>query len=445
MHGDPEIIDLLNEVLTAELTAINQYFIHAKMCENWGYHRLASHGRDESIDEMKHAEIVIDRILYFDGVPNMQRLFPVRVGETVAEQLQLDLEVEYAAVERLNNGIAARRRQGRQRHPRAARRDPRVRGGPHRLDRDPAGDDPPDRARAVPRPAAPRLTSRAEQSGGFAALAFRRDMMTGRGSDRTSSKGGHHVEISVTVNGTAHTHDVEPRTLLVHYIREQVGLTGTNIGCDTSSCGACTIHIDGESVKSCTVLAVQADGADITTIEGLATDGELHPMQQAFMENHGLQCGYCTPGMVMAATSLLAGEPPPDRARGAHRAGGQPLPLHRLPQHRAGGPRRGRRLTGVAPMTTTEVAPAAVHRPAPAAPRGPRAAHRRGEVHQRPRRPRRAAPGGGAQPVRPRPHHRASTRRRPPPCPASSPCTPAPTWPTCGRPRCPAPGRSPRT
>ncbi len=106
MHGDPEIIDLLNDVLTAELTAINQYFIHAKMCENWGYHRLASHGRDESIEEMKHAEMVIDRILYFDGVANMQRLFPVRVGETVAEQLQLDLEVEYAAVERLNSGIA---------------------------------------------------------------------------------------------------------------------------------------------------------------------------------------------------------------------------------------------------------------------------------------------------------------------------------------------------
>ena len=107
MQGDPEIIDLLNDVLTAELTAINQYFIHAKMCENWGYHRLAAHGRDESIDEMKHADIVIERILYFDGVPNMQRLFPVRVGETVAEQLQLDLELEYAAVERLNNGIAA--------------------------------------------------------------------------------------------------------------------------------------------------------------------------------------------------------------------------------------------------------------------------------------------------------------------------------------------------
>jgi carbon-monoxide dehydrogenase small subunit len=119
------------------------------------------------------------------------------------------------------------------------------------------------------------------------------------------------VEISVTVNGAQHTHDVEPRTLLVHYVREQVGLTGTNIGCDTSSCGACTLHIDGESVKSCTILAVQADGADITTIEGLADGETLHPMQQAFMENHGLQCGYCTPGMVMAATSLLQENPHP--------------------------------------------------------------------------------------------------------------------------------------
>ena len=120
------------------------------------------------------------------------------------------------------------------------------------------------------------------------------------------------MEISVTVNGVSHTSDVEPRTLLVHYIREQLGLTGTNIGCDTSSCGACSLHIDGEAVKSCTVLAVQADGHDITTIEGMAAaDGTLHPMQQAFMENHGLQCGYCTPGMVMAATSLLKENPHP--------------------------------------------------------------------------------------------------------------------------------------
>ena len=120
------------------------------------------------------------------------------------------------------------------------------------------------------------------------------------------------MEISVTVNGVAHTGDVEPRTLLVQFIREQLGLTGTNIGCDTTSCGACTVHVNGESVKSCTLLAVQADGQEITTIEGLAAaDGTLHPMQQAFMENHGLQCGYCTPGMVMAATSLLDENPHP--------------------------------------------------------------------------------------------------------------------------------------
>ena len=120
------------------------------------------------------------------------------------------------------------------------------------------------------------------------------------------------MEVSVTVNGVQHTHDVEPRTLLVQYIRENVGLTGTNIGCDTSSCGACTIHFNGESVKSCTMLAAQADGGEITTIEGLAgADGTLHPMQQAFMENHGLQCGYCTPGMIMSAVNLLNDNPKP--------------------------------------------------------------------------------------------------------------------------------------
>ena len=120
------------------------------------------------------------------------------------------------------------------------------------------------------------------------------------------------VEITVTVNGTANAHVVEPRMLLVQYIREVVGLTGTNIGCDTSSCGACSLHLNGEAVKSCTVLAVQADGQEVATIEGMAAaDGTLHPMQQAFMENHGLQCGYCTPGMVMAATSLLQENPNP--------------------------------------------------------------------------------------------------------------------------------------
>ena len=158
MQSDAEILEILNDVLTAELTAINQYFIHAKMCDNWGYHRLAEHGRHESIDEMKHADIVIDRILYFDGTPNMQRLYPVRVGETVAEQLQLDVELEYAAVERLNDGIAVCVDEGRQRHARAARRHPRVGGGPHRLAGDAAGDDPPDRPRGLPRPAAVRLS-----------------------------------------------------------------------------------------------------------------------------------------------------------------------------------------------------------------------------------------------------------------------------------------------
>ena len=119
------------------------------------------------------------------------------------------------------------------------------------------------------------------------------------------------MKIQVTVNGTAREDEVEPRTLLVHYVRDVCGLTGTNIGCDTSSCGACSIHLDGEAVKSCTVLAAQADGSVVTTIEGMASGGELHPMQKAFMENHGLQCGYCTPGMVMAATSLLRENPNP--------------------------------------------------------------------------------------------------------------------------------------
>src|SRR3954454_12052793 len=123
------------------------------------------------------------------------------------------------------------------------------------------------------------------------------------------------MKVAMTVNGRAEVHDVEPRTLLVHMLRDQVGLTGTNVGCDTSSCGACTVHLDGESVKSCTVVAVQADGRAITTIEGLAVDGELSPMQAAFREHHGLQCGFCTPGMVMAATSLIAEGRVTDEAR----------------------------------------------------------------------------------------------------------------------------------
>jgi aerobic carbon-monoxide dehydrogenase small subunit len=122
------------------------------------------------------------------------------------------------------------------------------------------------------------------------------------------------VDVTMTVNGEARHHDVEPRLLLVHYLRDRVGLTGTNVGCDTSVCGACTVLIDGQSVKSCTVLAVQADGTDIMTIEGLARDGELHPVQQAFQANHALQCGFCTPGMVMATVSLLREHPRPTDA-----------------------------------------------------------------------------------------------------------------------------------
>jgi aerobic carbon-monoxide dehydrogenase small subunit len=122
------------------------------------------------------------------------------------------------------------------------------------------------------------------------------------------------VRISVTVNGTAQEHELEPRLLLVHFLREVLGLTGTNVGCDTSSCGACTVLVDGESVKSCTMLAAQADGSSITTIEGLASEGRLHPMQQSFREHHGLQCGFCTPGMVLAAISLLQEHPAPTEA-----------------------------------------------------------------------------------------------------------------------------------
>jgi carbon-monoxide dehydrogenase small subunit len=115
--------------------------------------------------------------------------------------------------------------------------------------------------------------------------------------------------VSMTVNGREVSGDVEPRLLLVDYLRNDLGLTGTNIGCDTSQCGACTVHLDGVAAKSCTVLAVQADGVSITTIEGLASNGDLHPMQQAFWDSHGLQCGFCTPGMVMASVKLAEGNP----------------------------------------------------------------------------------------------------------------------------------------
>jgi aerobic carbon-monoxide dehydrogenase small subunit len=122
------------------------------------------------------------------------------------------------------------------------------------------------------------------------------------------------VNVRLNVNGVERTLQVEPRLLLVHALRDQLGLTGTHVGCDTSNCGACTVHLNGESVKSCTVLTVQADGAEVTTIEGLGTEDNLHPMQEAFWNNHGLQCGYCTPGMIMSAAALLAENPDPTEA-----------------------------------------------------------------------------------------------------------------------------------
>ena len=122
------------------------------------------------------------------------------------------------------------------------------------------------------------------------------------------------VTVRLNVNGVERALDVEPRLLLVHALRDQLGLTGTHVGCDTSNCGACTVHLNGESVKSCTVLAVQADGAEVTTIEGLGTEDNLHPMQEAFWNNHGLQCGFCTPGMIMSAVALLADNPDPTEA-----------------------------------------------------------------------------------------------------------------------------------
>lgn len=124
--------------------------------------------------------------------------------------------------------------------------------------------------------------------------------------------------VSVTVNGKTYQNDVEPRLLLVHYLRDVLGLTGTHIGCDTSQCGACTVLINGESVKSCTVFAVQANGTSITTIEGLAKDGELHPVQEGFWEEHGLQCGFCTPGMILSSVQLLQRNPNPSESEIRH-------------------------------------------------------------------------------------------------------------------------------
>jgi carbon-monoxide dehydrogenase small subunit len=130
------------------------------------------------------------------------------------------------------------------------------------------------------------------------------------------------VQVSITVNGEQHTAEVEPRLLLVHFLRDKLGLTGTHVGCDTSNCGACTVHLDGEAVKSCTVLAAQADGAEVTTIEGLGSEAALHPVQEGFWEHHGLQCGYCTPGMIMAGADLLRRNPDPSEEEVRHALAG---------------------------------------------------------------------------------------------------------------------------
>ena len=126
------------------------------------------------------------------------------------------------------------------------------------------------------------------------------------------------VRVRVDVNGETRESDVEPRLLLVHYLRDVLGLTGTHVGCDTTNCGACTVHLNGEAVKSCTVLAAQTDGAEVKTIEGMSQNGSLHPLQEAFWQNHGLQCGYCTPGMIMAAADLLQRNPDPSEEEVRH-------------------------------------------------------------------------------------------------------------------------------
>ena len=148
------------------------------------------------------------------------------------------------------------------------------------------------------------------------------------------------VPVDITVNGRTYSEEVEPRQLLVHFIRENAALTGTKVACDTSQCGSCTVTMDGVSVKSCTVLTAQASGSCITTVEGLSDGVELHPLQEAFWNNHGLQCGFCTPGMIMAASELLRTNPRPFARRNPGRAGGQHLSMHRISKHRAGRRRR---------------------------------------------------------------------------------------------------------
>ena len=219
------------------------------------------------------------------------------------------------------------------------------------------------------------------------------------------------TKISLTVDGAQVSDDVEPRMLLVQYLREKLGKTGTVIGCDTSNCGACTVHLDGRSVKSCNVLAVQADGHEVTTIEGLAHDGELHPVQEAFRECHGLQCGFCTPGMIMQSVDLLNENPHPTeeevrvglegnlcRCTGYHN-------IVKSVLYAAGALRR----EGRCPVTATADAPATARdRQGPPPQGGPAADHRPHALDRQPDPGRDAPHGDGAQPVRARedPQHR---------------------------------------
>ena len=152
--------------------------------------------------------------------------------------------------------------------------------------------------------------------------------------------------IRFTINGQKKVAEIEPRLLLAHLIRRGLGLTGTHTGCDTTNCGACTVLVDGRPIKCCTMLAVQVDGREVTTVEGLATASELHPLQEGFKDEHGLQCGFCTPGMMLAAKALLDREPRPHRGRRALGAVRQPVPLHRLPEHRQVGAVGGREARG---------------------------------------------------------------------------------------------------
>ena len=151
------------------------------------------------------------------------------------------------------------------------------------------------------------------------------------------------IPVEVTINGRSYAGEVEPRQLLVHFIRENAGLTGTKVGCDTSQCGTCTVELDGVAAKACTVLTAQASGSSVMTIEGLSDGVDLHPLQEAFWNNHGLQCGFCTPGMILAANELLRTNPSPTREADTPRVGGEHLPVYGLPEYRAGRRRRRRR------------------------------------------------------------------------------------------------------